>query len=235
MPQNYHEVPARRTTRSSLPVTRKPAPKWAEPDDDVLYNTRPNTSTRRYLPAGAIPLDVQVHDRRSRKLTYLPAPHTDPYEPAPETEPLPRKHRKRRKHPMFYAGVGMMLMLLFWIGGSMLLNWWSIWQDDIHYGRPRTFSTDAVVGHQDSASHPSHFIALNLNRHIQIIEIPGGDAAHTRVYSGPILYGDRDDLMPVLISFSGGSPGHPDMVISIGNQRMILHNDGTQFVLSPQA
>src|SRR2546425_1583080 len=43
-----------------------------------------------------------------------------------------------------------------------------------HYGRPRTFQTDAVVGHNDSAASPSHFIAINLNRHVEVIECPGG-------------------------------------------------------------
>ena len=41
----------------------------------------------------------------------------------------------------------------------------------------RTAQLDAVVGHNDSAAHPTHFIFINLHGQIQIIEIQGGDAA----------------------------------------------------------
>ncbi len=33
---------------------------------------------------------------------------------------------------------------------------------------PRTFQVDAVVGHNDSATNPSHFIAMNLNGRIEM-------------------------------------------------------------------
>src|SRR6266487_4661311 len=44
-----------------------------------------------------------------------------------------------------------------------------------HYGYPRTYQTDAVVGHGDSLAHPSHFIAINLDGHLEVIELSGGD------------------------------------------------------------
>ena len=55
---------------------------------------------------------------------------------------------------------------------------------------------DAVVGHNDSPANPSHFIALNLNRHIVIIELPGADPSKAKIYTGPILLGDGQDLTP---------------------------------------
>jgi len=39
-----------------------------------------------------------------------------------------------------------------------------------------------VVGHNDSEAHPSHFIAINVDRHVDVIEFPGGDASKARIY-----------------------------------------------------
>jgi hypothetical protein len=64
----------------------------------------------------------------------------------------------------------MMVMFVLWVLGNMLINWWNITQDDIHYGRPRTFQIDQRVGHNDEQT-PSHFIAINLNRRIEIIDL----------------------------------------------------------------
>jgi hypothetical protein len=63
-------------------------------------------------------------------------------------------------HWLLIFGVGMLAMLALWTLGSMLVNWWSVTQDDWHYGRPRIYQTDAVVGHNDSAANPSHFVVL---------------------------------------------------------------------------
>ena len=66
---------------------------------------------------------------------------------------------------------------------------------------PRTFQVDAVVGQGDSLVHPSHFIALNLHGQIEVIEFPGGDATHARIYLGPHLYGSNASLVPVTLQF----------------------------------
>jgi hypothetical protein len=107
----------------------------------------------------------------------------------------------------------MIAMLLLWTILSAIFAWVTIALDDLHYGRPRTFQMDAVVGHGDSPSNPSHFIALNLNRHIEIIEISGGDAAHTHIYNGPQLYRMNDDLVPVTVKFVDVNDDHKlDMI-----------------------
>jgi hypothetical protein len=64
-----------------------------------------------------------------------------------------------RAHPLLLLGLGMILMLVLWTLLTLAVNWWNITWDDIHYGRPRTFQVDAIVGHNDSSSNPSHFIA----------------------------------------------------------------------------
>src|SRR5439155_305395 len=76
-----------------------------------------------------------------------------------------------------------------WVLLTMVANWWQVTRDDWHYGRPRTFQVDMVVGHNDSATNPSHFIAINLQRHIEIIELPGVDSSRAKIYTGPTLVG----------------------------------------------
>ncbi len=136
-----------------------------------------------------------------------------------------------RFHWLVFVGIGMCIMIAGWLTLGALLSWWQTQQDDWHYGRPRTYQVDAVVGHGDSASHPSHFIAMNLNRHVLVIEIPGGDPARALVYLGPTLLGDGQDLTPVTLNFQDmNGDGKPDMVIQIGDQEIVFLNNGTKFV-----
>ena len=129
--------------------------------------------------------------------------------------------------PILIASVATILLVMVF---SALGSWWHTYQDDLHYGRPRTSQMDAVVGHGDSAAHPSHFIFLNLHRHVEIIEIAAGDAAHTHIYTGPILYGDGQDLTPVTGEFRDvHNNGKPEMIVHIGDQQIIYQNDGTTF------
>jgi hypothetical protein len=76
----------------------------------------------------------------------------------------------------------------------------------------------------------THFIAINLNSHITIIEIPGGDNAHARIYSGPTLYSDNGNLTPVTLEFKDvNGDGKVDMIVHVGDQSIVYLNDGTQF------
>lgn len=141
----------------------------------------------------------------------------------------PNIFRGRRPHWTVLAGGTLLIMLLGWIALSAIGSWWQTTLDDWRYGRPRTFQTDAVVGHHDSSQNPSHFMALNLDRHILVIEIPGGDASKSVVYSGPTLVGPGQDLTPVTLSFQDvNHDGKPDMILNIqGNQIVYLNGNGT--------
>ncbi|HEV2457707.1 MAG TPA: hypothetical protein VGS80_05025, partial [Ktedonobacterales bacterium] len=108
--------------------------------------------------------------------------------------------------------------------------WWQTTQNDWTYGRPRTFQIDAVVGHHDSAANPSHFIALNLNQRLIIIEFPGGDPTHAAVYSGPLLVGAGEDLAPVTLSFRDvNGDGKLDMIAMIDGTMIVFINDNGGF------
>jgi hypothetical protein len=133
-------------------------------------------------------------------------------------------------HWSFILGVGMLLMLALWVLGSFALSWWNNHELDSTYGMPRTYQTDQVVGHADSTNHPTHFIAINLNAHITIIEIPGGNSQRARIYSGPTLYSDNGDQTPVTLEFyEVNGDGKVDMIVHVGDQKIIYLNDGTQF------
>ena|SRR5579859_3381356 len=196
---------------------------------DATRSTITRIAQRASRPRGTSADVVEMLDeediavwRRGDEQTRTHAPPTGPVAPQPEgvTEASPLKGKKftspkrhRQTHPLLYLGLGMLAMLFFWTVLSLLFGWVTLLLDDLHYGRPRTFQADAWVGHNEQTGIPSHFIAINLNRHIEIIEIAGGDPAHTHIFSGPQLYGAADDLVPVTLRFADlNSDHHPDMI-----------------------
>jgi hypothetical protein len=162
-------------------------------------------------------------------LAPAPQPRKTPTGSIPKTPRLKKLSSKAKAtswHPLLYLGIGMIVMLVLWTLLTLFASWWGTTWDDIHYGRPRTFQTDAVVGHNDSASNPSHFIAINLNGRIEIIEFPGGDGSKARIYLGPQLYGQGENLVPVTLSFVDvNGNGHPDMIVHFQNTQIIYIND----------
>jgi hypothetical protein len=148
---------------------------------------------------------------------------------APRSSPLPRRLLPGSRLGLVPIGLGMLLMLVIVVAGSVVLGWVQTSWDDLHYGRPRTFQMDAFVGHE-TGSTPSHFIALNLRGQIEIIELPGGDATHARMYVGPRIYGEGSDLVPVTLRFvASAQPHHPDMLILFQNTQVVFHNAGGTF------
>jgi hypothetical protein len=141
-----------------------------------------------------------------------------------------KQWKQMKAHPLLYLGLGMLTMLVLWMVLISLYNWYATTLDDLRYGRPRTFQTDAWVGHNEQTGSPSHFIAMNLNGHVEIIEIAGGDPAHTHIYNGPQLYGVDADLAPVTLNFADINGDHkPDMIVTFQGSRIIFINDHDTF------
>jgi hypothetical protein len=136
------------------------------------------------------------------------------------------KAKKQAYHPLVYLGIGMVSTISLFAVVISLSHWVSTTLDDLQYGRPRTFQIDAYVGHHEPPGMPSHFIALNLHGRIEIIELPGGDATHARIYLGPQLYGTDADLVPVTLSFMDVNGDHrPDMIIHFQGTQIVFIND----------
>jgi hypothetical protein len=223
-----------------------------EEEEEEFYVTRPHTSIRRYdrpLRRDALEdpdsrPETPIRRRRSATAPVAPPATSGRFTskalvppPARErvTSPLPGsgligKMKSLRGVPLMALLLGMVVTVALILSFSAIGSWWQVHQNDVTYGRPRTFQIDAVVGHNDSPSNPSHFIFMNLNRHIVIIEFPGGDPSHARIYSGPTLFGNGQDLTPVTAEFVDvNGDGKPDMIVKIQDQRLVYINDGTQF------
>ena len=224
------------TTRAS----RQPQPmQYDVEDSDDLYPTRMPSSVRRYKPQDTLgDPEVQkgtlIHRRRASLngqqtqgfASNAVAPSRD--EVREERQGLRIPGLQRRRFSLVTLLVGAIVTMLLIMTFSVLISWWHTYQDDMHYGRPRTSQMDAVVGHNDSPGNPTHFIFINLHGHIQIIEIPGGDASRTRIYTGPTLFGDGQDLVPVTGEIRDDNGKH-DLVVHIQNQQLLFTNDGTTF------
>jgi len=192
----------KRASRFRQPETGDEVTEWKRGENDDLKNKGAASLTTRRIPIAS---------------TVLPK------------TPLPAKpviKKPARIHPLLYLGVGMLAMLALIAILSMVTNWFATTLDDLRYGRPRTFQIDAYVGHNESPGMPSHFLAINLHGRIEIIELPGGDASHARIYIGPQLYGSDADLIPVTLSFIDVNGDHkPDMIINFQGTQVVFIND----------
>ncbi len=177
----------------------------------------------------------QFHPDQVQNIPHIP-PRSSAYQQeqgrgVKNTEDIPAvKPERFHVHWLVIFSLGMLVMIALWAGGSYVTSWWTNHQNDSAYGMPRTYQTDANVGHNDSSTNKTHFIALNLNRHIIIIELPGGDSSKAKIYSVTTLYGDGQDLTPVTLTFKDvNGDGLLDMEIHIQDQTIVLINDNGGF------
>ena len=168
--------------------------------------------------------------KRERRTEPVLAREEEEEEPRTEPARTPRQRAHApRFHWLLWVGIGMLALLVLWIVGALLLSWWNTYQDDLHYGRPRTYQTDARVGHNDVYT-PSHFIAINLHRQVEVIEFPGGDATHAKVYLVPSMLQEGNDLTVVTLAFKDLTHnGKLDMIITVGNDKFVFINANGAF------
>ncbi len=176
-------------------------------DDESYYVTRPPTSAKRYQTTDG----NQVIQQGNRRIVI-------------HNQPPPKK----QFHWSVFLGLGMILALLLWIGASEALSWWNTHQLDSTYGMPRTYQTDAIVYPSDTWEHPSHYIFLNLNGTIVVVEFPHDDPTHARIYKNSALLSDNAGFTPVTGEFKQIN-GKVEMIVHVGDQQIIYLNDGTQF------
>jgi hypothetical protein len=194
-----------------LPVKRASRVRQPQADDDAVEQDA---------------LDAAQTKRGSATATRVRRAPTMPTTPIPTPRPKQTTRPRARLHPFFFLGVGMLATLALIAVLSIVTSWFTTTLDDLRYGRPRTFQIDAYIEHTESPGMPSHFLAVNLHGRIEIIELPGGDASHARIYIGPQLYGSDADLIPVTLSFIDvNSDKKPDMIITFQGTHVVFIND----------
>ena len=137
-------------------------------------------------------------------------------------------------HPFVWIGVFGMFLVLGWIGLNMASSWWQGVQDNWTYGQLRHFTVDAIVGHNDNATSPSHFTAENDRGNIYVIELPGGNVSKAKIYQIETIPGNTGNP-PVKLTFADmNADGKPDMLVQIGDGAAMLYvtlfNNGSEFV-----
>ncbi|MBC8162432.1 MAG: hypothetical protein H7Z42_14575 [Roseiflexaceae bacterium] len=127
---------------------------------------------------------------------------------------------------LLLAAVAIYAVVGLFVGGFGTLA------DDLRYGRPRTDHLTAYVQHGETPGHPTHLMAVNLNRQVSVIEIPGGDPAKARSISGPYLFGAKEDLTPVTLHLRDmDGDGRPDLLIDVRREQIVYLNRDDAFRL----
>jgi len=195
---------------------------------DNLYDVRMPSSARRYKHADTCDdLTVENEPFMQRRASRVPRGRASAAG-NPSMQAQMAEQRPMRRRTMVVLMFGAVAALLLIMLANALISWWQGVMDNVHYGYPRVSQLDAVVGHNDSPTNETHFIFLNLHGHIQIIEIPGGDASHARIFTGPTLIGAGQDLIPVTGEIRN-EDGRLDLVVHIQDQQIVYVNDGSTF------
>jgi hypothetical protein len=213
-------------------------------DDDTYYDTRLPTSARRYQGYEISPEHVYQQGNKRLHVRYVDVPKRKSRQPQlPQgrerhtEEYAAVSHSARqgvRLHPLAWFGMFGVFLVLGWFGLNVVTNWYQGVQNDWTYGQQRHFEINAVVGHSDSLTNPSHFTAENNDGQIIVIELPGGNVSKAKIYQIETVPGNTGNP-PVKLSFQDmNADGKPDMLVQIGDGSAMLYvtlfNNGTQFV-----
>jgi hypothetical protein len=115
---------------------------------------------------------------------------------------------------------------------NMALHWSRLRLDDIQYGRPRTTHLSGSIGFGEAPGQHSHIVAMNLDRQVTVIVLPGGNAAEAQYLPGPYLFGANEDLTPVELSLHDiDNDGYNDLTISVRREYIVYLNKNGAFRL----
>ncbi len=189
---------------SAIPMTLNP----------INSPRNPNNRGRSFIPAGAI--------NSPRTSTRIPNIGQHPQFDRP---------RKQKTHWLVPVGITMLALIALGLLGANVVAWARAKSDDLQYGYPRTAHYDQIVGHgKDDTEHPSHFMAINLNRHVVVLEFIAGNPEKSISYTGPYLYGPDGDRTPVTLEFRDlNKDGKSDMIMHIQDQVVVFINDKDKF------
>jgi hypothetical protein len=237
--------------RTNAPATLSQDEVYELEEDESYYETRSPSSARAYQPYHVSPEHVYQQGNQRYHVRYVDVPPrssrhaqlppqrqrhsaTDERDELETHRPQGSVRQGTRLHPLVWPGVFLLFLLLGWMGLSVVTAWWQGVQNDWTYGKQRHFEIDAVVGHTDSATKPSHFTAENDDGEIIVIELPGGNVTKAKMYQIETIPNNLNNP-PVKLSFQDmNADGRPDMLVVIGDGSatlyVTLYNNGTQFV-----
>jgi hypothetical protein len=153
-----------------------------------------------------------------------------PLPPTPKEQPV----RRQGTHPLVFIGLILVCASLLFFVISFIGAEWQHTSDSLKYGYPRSYQTDADVGHGDSRHPISHFVAINDHGLIEVVEIPG-DPSRAKPYLYVIarISSDNADQIPVTLSFTDvNGDGKIDMEVLVNGTIYVLYNTGTAFTQS---
>lgn len=154
---------------------------------------------------------------RSRDLT-VPPPRRVQLREEIATDHLPRVQRQLPPFVVQLALLGLALLLA---------QRGPVWLDDLRYGRPRTTQLSAYIGINETSGSPTQFTAMNLNRRVVVLMLPGGEPAKAQSLTGPYLFGAREDLTPVDLAVADrNGDGAADLTVSVKQEELIYLNTG---------
>lgn len=142
----------------------------------------------------------------------------------------------QRLYSAIYAVTIVLAAIAIYTVISLLVGKAYVLVDDLRYGRPRTTQLAAFVGHDETNGQPTHLMAINLNRQVTIVELPGGDAAKARTLAGPYLFGAGENLTTPHIRLSDmDGDGNVDLILDIRNEQVVyLNKDGVFRLPKPE-
>jgi len=193
------------------------------------------TRSRSHAPTTAnyFEIDEEGEEVSTRPPTRTSARRYDLAPYASRGERRTEEIARPGKHPLFYIGTFLVILVVFLTAYTLIPPALQKWSDDRMYGYPRTFQTDANVGHGGM----EHFIALNNHGTIEVVEIPStpSNTNQPHLYIIVRLTNQGADLVPATVSFPDiNGDGKPDMQVTVldgSNPSVwVLFNNGTTFV-----
>ncbi len=199
--------------------------------EDTPYITTTRSRYRAPTTDTYIEVNEEGEDVYTRPPTRSSARRYDLTPYAQKGDRRTEELHRQGKHPLFYIGICLVMMVLFLTAYTFIPPALQQWHDESTYGYPRTFQTDANVGHGGV----EHFLALNDHGTIEVLEIPTDPTKHQpRLYLVTHFAGPGADLIPATISFPDVNGGKPNMVVTVFNgtnpTEYFLFNNGTSFV-----
>jgi hypothetical protein len=129
---------------------------------------------------------------------------------------------------LLIAGVYVLAALAVYVLVGHALSWGKRKVEDVRYGYPRMVHLSGVVGHGDSPESPTHFIALNLEHQVSVLQLPAGDTREVQVLRGPYLFGEAGHYeVPSLALRDVDGDGLSDLLLTVrGEVVVFLNKDG---------